>query len=79
MYKVEYFDTIRDGLNQKVGKEVNVARIRGRQKKETVTGVIDNTYPNIFTIKVNNGDSSTLCSYSYVDILTKAIKLNFVE
>ncbi len=79
MYKVEHFVTIRDGLNEKVGKEVNVARLRGRQKKEIVTGTIENTYPNVFTIKVEKGDNVSLCSYSYVDIITNAIKLNFVE
>ncbi len=79
MYKVEHLDTIRDGLEEKVGKEVCIARLRGRQRRENVTGKITKTYPNIFTVTTEQGETTALYSYSYVDIITKAIKLNFVE
>ncbi len=77
MYTLDYIDNLRDDINKQVGKEVKVARVRGRKKKEVVNGTIYSTYPSIFTVAIKNGSSTTLCSYSYVDILTKVIKLNF--
>ncbi|MFV0519291.1 MAG: Veg family protein [Lachnospirales bacterium] len=77
MYTLEYIETLRNDINKQVGKEVKIARIRGRKKKEIVEGTLYNTYPNIFTVAIKNGDTTFLSSYSYVDVVTKVIKLNF--
>ena len=49
------------GLNVKL--KVN----RGRNKIELIEGIIENAYPNIFTIRKNSGE---LNSFSYADVVS---------
>ena len=54
-----------------VGKEVHIKVNVGRNKYEHYDGIIINTYPYLFTVKVEN----LVKSFSYVDILTKDVQL----
>lgn len=53
-----------------VGRSVRLKVNRGRNKIEIIDGEIDAVYPQIFTIKNDNGDIN---SFSYSDILAKNI------
>ncbi|HHX11208.1 MAG TPA: hypothetical protein GX731_00170 [Clostridiales bacterium] len=68
---------VRNAVMNQMGKKVKVRINRGRHRIDEAEGVISETYPNIFLIKVqetNNMPVRTM-SYSYTDILTKDVQL----
>ncbi len=58
-------ENIQNLLNERIKIKINL----GRNKKEYLYGYIDKVYPNIFTIKTDNG----IRSISYSDIITKNV------
>ena len=48
------------------GREVEVNINRGRKKYDTLSGVIKDVYPSVFTIE---NESSQLQTFSYYDVL----------
>lgn len=68
---------VRNAVMNQMGKKVKVRINRGRHRIDETEGVISETYPNIFLVKVqetNNMPVRTM-SYSYTDILTKDVQL----
>ena len=71
---------IRSILENSVGQKVRLTAKKGRKKAVVRLGVIANTFPSIFTVKLDNTidqlpSSSRMVSYSYTDILTKSIEV----
>ena len=64
---------IKNYLKYKVGSNIIIVYYGSRNRKEKYCGVIYKIYNNIFTIKQCNGE---IKSFSYVDILTKAIQIS---
>lgn len=65
---------IRSNIDEQIGQKVRVRGCLGRCKYFEKDAIIQQTYPNHFTIKYleqNNTDS-----YSYTDIITKNVQLN---
>ncbi|HHW31238.1 MAG TPA: Veg protein [Clostridiaceae bacterium] len=59
-----------------VGQRVQLKANKGRKKSFIREGIIEKSYPSIFVIKFENDyDTTRRVSYSYTDILTKAIEL----
>lgn len=59
-----------------VGERVQLKANKGRKKTFIREGIIENTYPSIFTIKFENEYEMTRrASYSYTDVLTNAVEL----
>ena len=58
-----------------IGQKVRLTTNKGKKKVLTKEGVIESTYPNIFTVKFDGGDSAGRMSYSYTDVLTNTIEL----
>ena len=59
-----------------VGKKVQLKANKGRKKAFIKEGVLENTYPSIFVVKFENEYETTRrVSFSYTDILTKAVEL----
>lgn len=59
-----------------IGEKVQLKANKGRKKAFIREGVLENTYPSIFVIKFENDYETTRrVSYSYTDILTKAVEL----
>jgi len=52
------------------GMNVKLKVNRGRNRIETVEGMLENAYPSIFTVRTKSGDIN---SFSYSDILAKNI------
>lgn len=62
-------DIIKKEISSNMGKNV-ILTVRGnRNRKEIYEGVMYKMYPNIFTLKTNNGEKS----FSYADVATKDI------
>ena len=57
-------------LNNMRGYPLKVKVNRGRNKIETVDGVIENTYPNVFTVRLQDGGLNT---FTYADVMARNI------
>ena len=63
--------------------KIKLTAKRGRKQTVTREGVIEGTYPSIFIVKLNTPDdfmaSERRVSYSYTDILTRAVEVVICE
>lgn len=69
--------SVRRAVSRHVGSKVRVRSNLGRHKYDVTEGVITETYPCIFLIRVENAeeDSFQTVSYSYTDVITKDVQL----
>jgi uncharacterized protein Veg len=67
---------IKKDIETYIGQKVQLKANKGRKKAFIKEGVLENSYPSIFIVKFEN-DYETIrrVSYSYTDILTKAVEL----
>ncbi len=68
---------VRNAVANQMGKKVKIRINRGRHKVDESEGIISQTYPSIFLIKIQEteGMPVRVVSYSYTDILTKDVEL----
>ncbi len=67
---------IKKNIETCIGKRVQLKANKGRKKAFIKEGIIENSYPSIFVIRFENEYEMTRrVSYSYPDILTKAVEL----
>ncbi len=67
---------IKKNIETCIGEKVQLKANKGRKKSFIKEGVIENSYPSIFIIKFENDYETTRrVSYSYTDVLTKAVEL----
>lgn len=69
--------SVRRAVAKHVGSKVRVRSNLGRHKFDVTEGVITETYPCIFLIRVENADEDSYqtVSYSYTDVITKDVQL----
>ncbi|SEW36613.1 Uncharacterized protein Veg [Ruminococcaceae bacterium KH2T8] len=70
-------DSCRSKLQSMIGSRVRLTSNGGRKRLIVHEGVIDNCYPNVFTVKCRReaeGDFE-IVSYSYIDVLTRAVRI----
>jgi uncharacterized protein Veg len=77
MMKQNDVNNVRNAVIRQTGKRVKIKINRGRHKVDVAEGVISQTYPSIFLIKIQEKDDMPIrfMSYSYTDILTKDVEL----
>lgn len=68
---------VRRAVNNHIGSKVKIMANKGRHKIDVTEGIIMETYPSIFLVKVINNleDSSQTVSFSYTDVLTKDVQM----
>lgn len=67
---------IRRDIEICIGEKVQLKSNKGRKKSVVREGILENTYPSIFVVKFENDyDTTRRVSYSYTDVLTKAVEL----
>lgn len=67
---------IKKNIETCIGERVQLKANKGRKKAFIKEGVLENSYPSIFIVKFENDYETTRrVSYSYTDILTKAVEL----
>lgn len=67
MRKINYgLDDIKQKISQMKGQSVQMKINRGRKKIESVTAMIKDVYPSVFTIKTSD---EKLQTFSYFDVL----------
>ena len=76
------FDKVRASVAQSCGSRVRLQLDRGRNKIDIQEGIIQEAYPSVFTILVDDRDErkpAQLLSFSYTDIITKEIRMQLCE
>ncbi|NLL04930.1 MAG: hypothetical protein BWY74_00256 [Firmicutes bacterium ADurb.Bin419] len=75
MEKSSLFQIKRD-IETCIGQKIQLKANKGRKKAFIKEGILENTYPSIFVVKFENDYEATRrVSYSYTDILTKAVEI----
>lgn len=68
---------IKSMLDDKVGEEIVVTVQMGRKKKRERRGTLTETYRSIFIVDLNEEDNVDRVSFSYRDVLTNAVEIEF--
>lgn len=74
-------NSIKDTLAELIGEDIVITIEAGRRKTTIHHGELADTYPAIFTVELDNDDngeeSYERVSFSYADILTETIEVEF--
>lgn len=62
-------------IEQIKGKNIKMLVNRGRKKTEKLEGTVQNLYPSVFTVKLNDIKGNNIVSYSYTEVLCGFVKL----
>lgn len=68
---------IKNKVQDNIGKNATIKYNLGRNKTEKYKVIIKNTYNNVFTVEMKNKENIEIKSFSYTDILTKTIKIDY--
>lgn len=67
---------IKKSLDGFIGEKILLRANGGRRKTIERMGVLEETYPSVFVVKLEQtGDSFKRVSYSYADVLTETVEL----
>ena len=78
--QIEVVNKIKTELQLCVGVRMKIKANMGRCKIIERLGVLEETHPNLFVIKVEEKrNRSRRVSYSYADVLTKTVELSDVD
>ncbi len=70
---------IKEDLESFVGMEVKLKANQGRRKIMEKDGVLEETYPKVFVVKVDDDRFPRRISYSYADVLTETVEIEIKE
>jgi uncharacterized protein Veg len=65
--------SLKTDINEMIGQKIMIKGSLGRCRTFEKEATIEKTYPNIFTILINNEEKS----FAYRDIATKDIKITY--
>jgi uncharacterized protein Veg len=69
-------DKIREDLDSFVGKPVKLRANQGRRKILEAEGVLEQTYPRVFVVRIDDDPRSVKrMSYTYADVLTSTVEV----
>ena len=68
---------IKKTVNKNIGNNVTIKYNMGRNKIEKYNVKIKETYNNIFIVEIKNQEKTEIKSFSYTDIITKTIKIDY--
>lgn len=71
---------IKEGLEGQIGRRLKLTVNGGRRRTVVRSGVLAETYPSVFVVELDQDENAfERVSYSYADVLTEAVELNFIE
>ena len=80
MYVQDSVSQVRKDITRFLGSKVKLEANKGRSKAVVTEGILENAYPSIFTIQLDNRETmKRTVSFSYTDILTRAVELTVFE
>jgi uncharacterized protein Veg len=68
--------TIKNEMDDHIGEKVTLRANNGRRKIIVSNGVLEKTYPSIFVVRLED-DTQRTVTYSYSDVLTKTVQIDF--
>lgn len=68
---------IKSMLDERVGEEIIVTVQMGRKKKRERRGTLAETYRSIFVVDLQEEDNIDRISFSYRDVLTNSVEIEF--
>lgn len=66
---------IKSRISSIKGKDINIFINRGRKRIDNFSGIIENTYPSVFTVKVDDSGVFKNVTCSYSDVLCGDVKI----
>ncbi|WP_313130163.1 Veg family protein [Anaerocolumna sp.] len=77
MIKQADVSRVRREVVNNIGRRVKIKANKGRHKIDITEGIISETYPSIFLIKIDDGSSDSVktMTFSYTDVLTKDVQM----
>ncbi|WP_322908053.1 biofilm formation stimulator Veg [Paenibacillus campi] len=71
---------IKRNLDAYVGHKITLRAHGGRKKTIERTGILEETYPSVFTVKLDDEHQTfERVSYSYADVLTDSVEITVCE
>ncbi|CAH1226890.1 MULTISPECIES: biofilm formation stimulator Veg [Paenibacillus] len=71
---------IKRNLDAHIGQKIMLRANGGRRKTIERTGVLEETYPSVFIVKLDEEhETFKRVSYSYADILTESVEVMVVD
>lgn len=71
---------IKKGLEGQIGKRLKLTANGGRRRTVIRSGVLSEIYPSVFVVELDKEENAfERVSYSYADVLTEAVEINFIE
>lgn len=68
--------TIKQDLDAFIGQRITLKANRGRKKTIERTGVLEQTYPSHFLVRLDEDFFNRKMSFSYADVLTKTVEIS---
>ena len=68
---------IKNELNEHIGKKATIKYNLGRNKFEKYHVTIKGLFNNIFLVELKFNNDTIIKSFSYSDVITKAIKIDY--
>ena len=68
---------IKTKVNENIGNNVTIKYNMGRNKIEKYNVKIKETYKNIFIVETSNKNNIEIKSFTYTDVMTKTIKIDY--
>jgi len=76
MQENSMIQSIRQEVEQNIGRKVVLKADKGRKRIITKEGIIENAFDDVFTVRIiNEFDMERVVSYTYTDVLTSTVKL----
>ena len=70
-------DEIKQKVTDNIGRDVTIKCNLGRNKFEKYSVKIKETYKNVFIVELNSDSNVKVKSFSYTDVMTKTIKIDY--
>jgi len=72
--------SIKESLDCRLGKKIMVTAQTGRKRKTERKGILRDTYHSVFVIELDQEENAfERVSYSYTDVLTHAVEVEFLD
>ena len=71
--------TVKQDLEDRIGSKIMLVAQTGRKRQTERRGILTETYPSVFVVDLDPEENSfERVSYSYSDVLTKTVEIEFV-
>lgn len=70
-------EKVKRELHEHIGDVVTIKYNLGRNKFEKYNVIIKELYQHVFLVEVNKPNTSEIKSFSYSDVITKTIKIDY--